>query len=130
MRRARRAARGFSLVEAIVFIVVVAVLLAGIVVALGTSLRSSPRAGEIDLAAELAQQRMELILAQRRSAGFAAFADQCSPGPGPSECLPPPGYAIASGIAPGGGGPPAYKVIQVNVTGPSEASATALVSDY
>ena len=38
--------------------------------------------------------------------------------------------ALSSGIAPGGGGPPAYKVIQVNVTGPSEASATALVSDY
>lgn len=129
MRRARHAAGGFSLVEAIVFIVVVAVLLAGIVVALSTSLRASPRAGEIDLAAELAQQRMELILAQRRSAGFAAFADPCSPGPGPAQCLPPPGYAIASGIAPGGGSP-AYKVIQVNVTGPSEASATALASDY
>lgn len=131
MRRpARRAAGGFSLVEAIVFIVVVAVLLAGIVVALGTGLRSSPRAGEIDLAAELAQQRMELILAQRRSAGYAAFADPCSPGPGPSECLPPPGYAIASGIAPGGGAGPGYKVIRVDVTGPSEASATALVSNY
>lgn len=128
-RRAPRASSGFSLVEAIVFIVVVAVLLAGIVVALGTSLRGSPRASEIDLAAELAQQRMELILAQRRSAGYAAFSDPCSPGPGPSECLPPPGYAIASGIAPGGGGP-GYKVIRVDVTGPSEASATVLVSNY
>lgn len=130
MRRGPRTSGGFSLVEAIVFIVVVAVLLAGLVVAIGTNLRASPRAGEIDLAAELAQQRVELILAQRRAAGFAAFADPCSPGPGPAECTPPAGYTVAASIASGWGADPGYKVIRVDVTGLSETSVTALVGDY
>ncbi len=131
-RRDRAAAsRGFSLIEAIVFIVVLGVLLAALVVALGSSLRNSPQAGQLDLAAEIAQQRMELILAQRRAAGFAAFTDPCVPGPGPAVCAPPPGYTVTSSIAAGWGGDPAnYKVVTVDVAGTSATTATALVANY
>ena len=122
--------RGFSLIEAVVFIVVLAVLLAGLVAALSTSLRDSPRAGELDTAAELAQQRVELILAQRRAAGFAAFTDPCVPGPGPAACTPPGGYTVSSTIAGGWTDAANYKVIRVDVAGPTQASATTLVSNY
>lgn len=122
---------GFSLVEAIVFIVVLAVLLAGLVVAFGSTLRNSPQAGQLDLAAEIAQQRMELILGQRRAVGFAVFADPCVPGPGPAICTPPAGYTVSSTIATGWGGDPSnYKVVTVNVTGTSVTSATTLVASY
>jgi type II secretory pathway pseudopilin PulG len=132
--RPRRPARcaGFSLIEVVVFIVVLGVLVAGMVAAFVSPLRDSPRAGELDLMAELAQQRMELILAQRRAAGFAAFADPCVPGPGPAVCTAPPGYAVVSGIASGWGSDPVnFKVVSVSVTGPSmTAASTALVANY
>ena len=119
---------GFSLLEAIVFIVVLGVLAAGLVVAFASPLLRSPDAGRLDLAAELAQQRMELILAQRRATGFAAFADPC---PGPSVCTPPTGYTVTSSIVAGYGADPTnYKIITVNVSGTSAISATALVANY
>ena len=94
---------GFSLIEVIVFIVVLGVLAAGLVVAFSSPLRNSPEAGRLDLAAELAQQRMELILAQRRATGFAGFTDPC---PGPAICTPPTGYTVTSSIVAGYGGDP------------------------
>ncbi len=126
-----RRAAAFSLLEMIIFIVVLGVLLASIVAAMTSPLRNSPQAGGLDAAAELAQQRMELILGQRRVAGFAAFADPCSPGPGPSICTPPAGYAVASTIVTGFGGDPTnYKTVTVNVTGTAAITATALVANY
>lgn len=131
MRRGGRRSGGFSLVEAIVFIVVAGVLAAGLVVALVAPLRSAPQAGQLDQAAELAQQRLELILGQRRAAGFAAFGDPCVPGPGPSICTPPAGYTVASGIVTGWGADPAnYKVVTVIVTGPTSLTTTTLVANY
>ena len=119
---------GFSLIEVIVFIVVLGVLAAGLVVAFSSPLRNSPQAGRLDLVAELAQQRMELILAQRRAVGFAAFVDPC---PGPAICTPPTGYTVTSSIVAGYGGDPTnYKVVTVNVSGPSPVTATALVANY
>jgi hypothetical protein len=74
---------------------------------------------------------MELILGQRRAAGFAAFADPCVPGPGPSVCTPPAGWTVASSIVAGWGGDPTnYKVVTVSVTGPIPLTATALVANY
>lgn len=124
----QRRGDGFSLIEAIVFIVVLGVLLAGLVVAFASPLLRSPVAGRLDLAAELAQQRMELILAQRRATGFAGFADPC---PGPSICTPPAGYTVTASIVAGYGADPTnYKVVTVSVSGTSTISATALVANY
>ena len=118
---------GFSLIEAVVFIVVAGVLLAGLLVAITTPLKTSPQAGQIDLATEIAQQRMELILAQRRVSGFAAFTDPC---PGPAVCTPPTGYVVTVGIAGNWLGNTNYKVITVDVSGTSAVTATALVANY
>lgn len=130
-RHALRRARGFSLIEAIVFIVVTGVMAAALAVAFGGTLRGSPQAGELDRMAELTQQRMELILAQRRAAGFAAFADPCAPGPGPAACAVPGGYTVTAGIAPGWTDPANFKVVTVSVTGPTTViSTSALVANY
>ena len=118
----------FSLIEVIVFIVVLGVLAAGLVVAFGSPIRNSPEAGRLDLAAELAQQRMELILAQRRATGFAAFADPC---PGPAICTPPSGYTVTSSIVAGYAADPTnYKIVTVSVSGTTAITATALVANY
>ena len=127
----RRACGGFSLIEAIVFIVVVGLMLAALAVAFGGPLRTSDRAGELDKLAELTQQRMELILAQRRAAGFAGFADPCVPGPGPAACTVPAGYTVTSAIAAGFGDPANYKVVTVSAVGASATLSTlALVGNY
>lgn len=132
MSGAPRGSSGFSLIEAIVFIVVVGLMMAALAVAFGGPLRTSGQAGELDRMAELTQQRMELILAQRRAAGFAAFVDPCVPGPGPAACTIPAGYIVTSSIATGWGGDPAsYKVVTVSVTGTSSSTSTmALVGNY
>ncbi len=123
-----RQGSGFSLIEVVVFIVVLGVLVAGLVVAFGSQLQNSPVAGRLDSAAELAQQRMELILAQRRAMGFAAFADPC---PGPAICTPPSGYTVTSSIVAGYGADPTnYKIVTVSVAGSSSITATALVANY
>lgn len=129
--RYARACRGFSLIEAIIFIVVTGVMVAALAVAFGGTLRSSPQAGVLDRLAELTQQRMELILAQRRAAGFAAFADPCVPGPGPAACTVPAGYTVTSSIAGGWTDPANFKVVTVAVTGGSSTvSTSALVANY
>lgn len=126
-----RRSAAFSLLEMIIFIVVLGVLMASIVAAMSSSLRNSPQAGGLDTAAELAQQRMELILGQRRAVGFAGFVDPCNPGPGPAICTPPAGYAVASTIILGFGADLTnYKVVSVNVTGTAAITATALVANY
>lgn len=126
----RRAAQGSTLIELIAFIVIVAILGVALLTAFSTSLRASPEAALITQAAQLAQERMELILAQRRAVGFAAFADPCVPGPGPSACTPPAGYGVSATIAPNWNGDSNYRVVTVTVTGPSSASAVALVANY
>ncbi len=123
-------AAGFSLIEAVVFIVVIGVLMAGLTTALVSPLRTSPTAGQIDLATEIAQQRMELILGQRRATSFATFVDPCLAAP-PAICTPPAGYAVAVNIAGNWlGGDTNYRVITVNVTGTFAVTATALVANY
>ena len=122
---------GVSLVEVIIFTVIVAVLAAGLFGALANSMRGAPQAGQTDTAAEIAQLRMELILAQRRAVGFATFADPCQPGPGPAAYTPPTSYGASSTIVAGWGGDPLnYKVITVTVTGPFTVTTTALVANY
>ena len=119
---------GFALIEIIIFIVVSSVVVVGLFAAFANNLRNTPQAGQIDRAADIAQQRMELILAQRRAVGFATFADPC---PGATVCTPPAGFSVTSSIVSGWNGDPTnYKVITVDVTGQFAATATALVANY
>ena len=118
---------GFVLIEIIIFIVVASMLVVGLFAAFANNLRSTPQAGQIDRAADIAEQRMELILAQRRAVGFATFADPC---PGATVCTPPSGFTVTTSIANNWAGDTNYKVITVDVTGQFAATATALVANY
>ena len=73
---------------------------------------------------------MELILAQRRAAGFAAFVDPCTFGTPPAACTPPAGYTVTAAIAPNWSGDTNYRVITVTVGGTMAAAATVLVANY
>lgn len=73
MTRLRFYARGATLVELISFIIIVGVVVAGLFTAFAGILRSVGVPEHITQALELAQGRMELIVAQKHRLGFAAF---------------------------------------------------------
>lgn len=122
--------QGFSLIELIVLIVVVGIITTGITTSYMTSLRNSGRPHEIEVAAQLAQERMEIIIAQKRLKGFSSTADLC---PGPSVCTLPSGYTIpAPVISANYLGDSNYKQLTVTVNGPNNLAVTldSLVADF
>lgn len=125
---------GVTLVELVVFIVVASILAVGLTASFTASVRGTPVPGQMTQAMHLAQERMELILGQRRLQGFAAFGDPCNPGPGPALCTPPSGFGFnpAPTIVTGWNGDNNYKVVTVTVAsgGTTLAVLTALVADY
>lgn len=119
--------RGFTLIEIIIFIVITGILATGLAAVFSTTMRGAAAPGQLTQATQIAQERMELILGQRRAVGFAAFTDPCPASP---LCAPaPPGYAVNVVIAPDWGGDINYRVITVTVTGPTGATLTALTSN-
>jgi len=122
------ASRGFTLIELIIFIVIVSIMGVALMSAFSITTRGTPEAGQLTQATQLAQERMELVMAQRRIAGFAAFADPC-PGPA-AACTPPAGYNVTTTIAPNWSGDANYKQITVNVTGTGSATVTSIVAKY
>lgn len=129
-RGARFRQRGLTLVELVIFIVIVSIMAVALMSAFSTTTTGTPVAGQVTQATQLAQERMELVLAQRRAVGFAAFTDPCVPGPGPAACTPPAGYSIAVAIVSNWNGDTNYRVVTVSVTGTSAATATTLAANY
>ena len=140
---APRACRGVSLVELIVFIVITGIVVAGLIAGMAAAVRSAPVPRVMHQGLQLAQGRMELILAQRRSLGFSGFTsatfDPCQPPGGAQEaCLAPAAYAATECFYTGAGtcafgaantcqsGDVNYKCVRVRVTG-SDGTTLALV---
>jgi type II secretory pathway pseudopilin PulG len=148
---ARRACGGASLIELIAFIAIVGLAVAGLVVGMSGAVRTAPKPKEMHQGLQLAQGRMELILAQRSRLDFAGFTaasfDPCAPPGGAQEaCLAPAGYTVVTpcfytgaatcGFGAAGtckGGDVNYKCVRVRVTGPegtTVAELDALVANY
>lgn len=142
-RRATRASElGVTLVELLIFIVVVSIAVTGVLLALAATERGGPTAAEIGMAEQLAQERMELILAQRPVLGFdcfnaplfdpcqaAAAAPPCPGRPAPTSPLCttfPAGFAVSSSLAVAA---PSQKLVTVRVTGPGGQTLAALTSE-
>ena len=130
------AARGFTLIELIIFIVVAGILATGLASVFSSAIRGAAEPGRQTQATQIAQERMELILAQKKGLGFAAFVapafDPCNLGPGPA-CTPPAGYSFtpAPTLVTGWGGDLTnYRVVTVTVAGPETVTLTAVVANY
>lgn len=65
--------RGLTFIELVAFIVIAAVVAVAMIQAFGGTLRGSHYGKELTQATQLAQQRMEVILGQRKTLGYAAF---------------------------------------------------------
>lgn len=129
--------RGFTLIELIVFIVVVSVLSTALTSAFVNALKDAPHAVAVSTVAELAQERMELILNQRRKMTFAAFTsavfDPCTSAT-PSTLAPctgvPTGFSVTSALQNNWSGDANYKVITVTVTRSGSFQLQTLVANY
>jgi len=147
---ARRACRGVSLVELIVFIVVTGIVAAALIAGMAAAVRTAPVPRLMHQGLQLAQGRMELILAQRKSLGFSNFTsatfDPCQPPGGAQEaCLAPAAYAATACFYTGAGtcafgaantcqsGNVDYKCVRVRVNGSDGSTLTqldAMVANY
>jgi hypothetical protein len=147
---ARRSA-GLSLIEVVFFIVITGLVLAGLMVGMSGGVRTAPIPREMQQGLQLAQGRMELILAQRNILGFAGFTaatfDPCAPPGGAQQaCQVPTNYTlVAPCLFTGAGtcgfgaattcnaGDANYKCVRVRVTGPqgtTVAELDAMVANY
>jgi type II secretory pathway pseudopilin PulG len=145
--------RGVTLVELIMFIIIIGVVAVALMSGLASTVRGTGLPKQMNIALQLAQERMELIRARKDVVGFAAFTagnyDPCalSPMPVPAHpacTVPPlPNYNVtpcfytAAGICgtkpPCFGGDVNYKCVLVTVTGPDGtqlAELSTMVADY
>ena len=139
------------MIELIVFIVIVGLATAGLVAGMSAVVRTAPEPREMHQGLQLAQGRMELILAQRSRLDFAGFTaatfDPCAPPAGAQEaCLAPATYTVVTPCFYTGAGTCAfgaantcqagdanYKCVRVRVTGPdgtTVAELDAMVANY
>lgn len=125
--------QGFSLIELVIFIVVMGLALSSIFLAFTTALQKSVTVNPQTTANELATMRMNIILGQKHITGFSAFTDIC---PAASVCAVNPaitGYSTTSTITTYTVGSDSnYKLITVTTTGPQNAKAvlTTVVGAY
>ena len=139
-RRATARIQGFTLVEMVIFIVIISVAAVALFQTFRQMLPRSPTPAQLAQATQLAQERMELILGRRSVTGYAALNDPCVGGTPPAICTTTFGYVVSvEGInAPPpvpvawNGNPTAdFKLITVKVTlGILLAQYDAVVANY
>ena len=125
--RAGPTVAGYSLIELVIFIVVIGILGVGLMSAFSGALLGATEPERITRATVLAQERMELILGRREAAGFAAFTAFTFD---PSCTNVPAGYTITSNLATDWNGDTGYKVVTVSVAGAGTAQLSVLTGDY
>jgi type II secretory pathway pseudopilin PulG len=147
VRASYPAGRGFTLVELLVFIVIVGFAAYALFRSFSSLLPRSPSAAQLTQATQLAQERMELILGQRDVLTYnnGVDLDPCNRGGPASVCANASGYVVASaGTAPSPTAPPAgptiwngnlianYKIVTVTVSlgGVTLARQNAVLSSY
>ena len=134
--------RGVTLVELIAFIIIVGLLVGGLMSGLSTTMLGSGMPKQVTQALQLAQERMELILAQKDVLGFSGFTaatyDPCLTGSTHPACNNPPlpGFTVSPVLDETGacmGGDTNYKCITVTVTdtgGARLSELQAAVANY
>ena len=139
--RARFNTRGVTLVELIAFIVIVGVLVSGLIGDFSATMSGSGTPKQMTQALQYAQERMELIKAQKDRLGFSGFTaatyDPCLTGSAHPSCNSTPGYTVTPVLDTTGacmGGNVNYKCIAVTVTDATTstqlAQLAAAVANY
>jgi len=143
-RAVRAAQRGVTLIELIVFIVIMGISVTALLSMYRAVLPHGATPAQITLATQLAQERMELLLGQRELSGYstAVLTDPCVGGTPPAICsnqYTPSGlYSIVvAGINPpvlwSGVSADSYRMLGVRVLGPDGnqlANLSAVIGNF
>lgn len=131
---------GFTLVELLVFIVIIGAAAVGLLVTMRYVMPQQFAGATSTKAAQIAQMRMELVLAQRDADGYEGLSDPCTFGtPVVSLCTNPLGFKVTvSGVSSAVNWTvstsAAIKVVTVTVKDSANtrtlASVTSLLSNY
>ena len=107
---------GLTLLEMVLFIVVIGVAGVMLLTTLASPLTGAGAQAEAVTAAQVAQARMEVVLGQKRRQGFPG-SDPCD-GNGLAICDVPAGWSVATTFQPWSGNPDTdnYQVIEVTAT--------------
>jgi type II secretory pathway pseudopilin PulG len=126
----RHSQNGSTLIELTLFILILGIILATFFKGFTTTQINEPKILFSSEAIELAQQRMEIIVGNRKIQGFSAFIDPCAGGSPPPLCTVSSGYTVTSTIQANYLGNVNYKLITVNVAGNSNKTLNLLVTNY
>lgn len=114
-----RSQRGFTLVELVIFIIVMSILSAGILTAMNEGLGEAPDLTQDTQAVFVAQQRMEAIIAYKRSVGYNNLQDPCTASVYPAALCTVSGFTVTSTLTPSYSGNANLTSVEVTVTGSS-----------
>lgn len=127
---ARKREYGMTLIEVVIFIVVMGILGTTILSTFYYSLKNTPTVDYNAQAIALAEKRMDIIVGQCRKVGFATFTDLCVGSPSSAVCVIPSGFTVSSTITANWNSNANYKVITVTVSGLGSATLTSMVANY
>jgi type II secretory pathway pseudopilin PulG len=124
-RAAPTSQRGFTLLEMILFIVVLGIAGVALLSVLSSPLTGAGAQTEAVTATQLAQGRMELVLGQKRREGFPG-SDPCTSGSPPGACQLPSNWTVTTEFVAWDSNPDTetYQVIVVTANGPGGGSHT------
>lgn len=122
--------KGFTIIEMVIFVVIVGLAVGTVMIPLTTTLQKTPVLMNQLQAQALAQERMELILNWRKLQGYTSLADPCVASPGLAMCSAASGYTVTATItSPSVDGDSTYRLITVTVSGAGDAVLKTLVAD-
>src|SRR5437773_888526 len=124
-----RGQQGFTLIEVILFIVILGVLASTILLASISALKNTPALHQGLIANQLANQCMEWFKGQRQLNGFSSLT--CPSTPSPALCSTLTGFTVTSSISCTAiNGDSNYKTITVTVSGLGNATLSTLIAGY
>lgn len=128
---------GFNLIELIIFMLIMSILVGGFLSVFSNSLAKTPNSNNDTIALLLAQQRMEIILRQKRDLNFSGFLatsfDPCTRTTPSTLAIctsPPTGFSVNSNFIDNWLGNTDYKHVTVTVSGSGHAKIESLVANF
>lgn len=122
--------RGFTLIEITIFIVIIGIITSALASAFQVTVGNQSSVSYKNKAVEIGQQRMDIIMENKASNGFASFSDPCTGGSPPAVCSANNNYTVTSAITTGFNGDNNLKVITVTVSGQADVVLTGMVGNY
>ena len=125
----RRKHQGMTLIEVIMFIVIIGIISKGVLFAFNSAVGHSNAPGQIISAGQLSAARMEIITQSRLLDGLSGLTDPCASASPPDACAVLASYATSQGFTVNSDLSTASGVTTVTITVSGSQGAT-LVSRF